>query len=99
MSEHSSIEWTDATWNPVRGCTKVSPGCDRCYAERMTHRFPKTYPLGFALTLRPDALEHSPVVVDGTRNVGDGPNSIGRRVEQRHFARRALGGDDTITDA
>lgn len=39
MSDNSAIEWTDATWNPVRGCTKVSPGCDNCYAERITERF------------------------------------------------------------
>ena len=56
-SDHSAIEWTEATWNPTSGCTKVSPGCDRCYAERITARFPKTFPNGFALTLRPDALE------------------------------------------
>ncbi len=56
-SDHSAIEWTEATWNPTSGCTKVSPGCDRCYAERITYRFPKTFPNGFALTLRPDALE------------------------------------------
>jgi protein gp37 len=57
MSDHSAIEWTEATWNPTIGCTKVSPGCDRCYAERITHRFPKTYPNGFDLTLRPQALD------------------------------------------
>ena len=56
MADHSAIEWTESTWNPTIGCTKVSPGCDRCYAERLTRRFPKTYPNGFALTLRPDAL-------------------------------------------
>lgn len=56
MADHSSIEWTEATWNPVTGCTKISPGCDRCYAERVTRRFPQTYPDGFKLTLRPDAL-------------------------------------------
>lgn len=39
MSDHSLIEWTDATWNPVTGCTKVSPGCAHCYAERLSHRF------------------------------------------------------------
>lgn len=39
MSATSSIEWTEATWNPVTGCTKVSPGCDNCYAERITERF------------------------------------------------------------
>jgi protein gp37 len=56
-SDHSSIEWTEATWNPTTGCTKVSPGCDRCYAERITQRFPKTFPNGFNLTVRPDALD------------------------------------------
>jgi len=39
MSDNSAIEWTEATWNPVTGCTKVSPGCDHCYAERITERF------------------------------------------------------------
>ncbi len=39
MGEHSKIEWTDATWNPVRGCTKISPGCKHCYAERFAERF------------------------------------------------------------
>ena len=56
-SDHSAIEWTEATWNPTSGCTKVSPGCDRCYAERITMRFPKSFPNGFNLTLRPDALD------------------------------------------
>lgn len=56
-SDHSAIEWTEATWNPTTGCTKVSPGCDRCYAERITQRFPKTFPHGFNLTLRPAALD------------------------------------------
>lgn len=39
MSDKSGIEWTDATWNPVRGCSRVSPGCMNCYAETFTHRF------------------------------------------------------------
>jgi protein gp37 len=56
-SDHSAIEWTEATWNPTSGCTRVSPGCDRCYAERITRRFPKAFPNGFALTIRPDALD------------------------------------------
>lgn len=38
MAENSKIEWTDCTWNPVTGCTRVSPGCDNCYAWRMTKR-------------------------------------------------------------
>jgi protein gp37 len=39
MSANSTIEWTDATWNPTRGCSRVSPGCERCYAERVAGRF------------------------------------------------------------
>ena len=39
MSEQTKIEWTDATWNPVTGCTPISEGCDRCYAQRILHRF------------------------------------------------------------
>jgi protein gp37 len=57
LADHSAIEWTEATWNPTSGCTKVSPGCDRCYAERITHRFPKAYPNGFDLTIRRAALD------------------------------------------
>jgi protein gp37 len=56
-ADRSGIEWTEATWNPTSGCTKVSPGCDRCYAERITRRFPQTFPQQFQLTLRPDAIE------------------------------------------
>ncbi len=57
MADHSVIEWTEATWNPTSGCTKVSPGCDRCYAERVALRFPNTFPSGFDFTLRAGALE------------------------------------------
>ena len=60
MSEHSSIEWTDASWNPVRGCTKVSPGCDHCYAETFAERFRGVkghpYEQGFDLKLVPEKL-------------------------------------------
>jgi protein gp37 len=56
MSAGTSIEWTDATWNPVAGCTKISPGCDNCYAERIAERFRgvQGHPFehGFDLTLR-----------------------------------------------
>lgn len=59
----TSIEWTDETWNPLSGCSKVSPGCDHCYAETIAHRFAGTtaYPDGFKVTLRwrrPRALGH-----------------------------------------
>lgn len=58
MADKTGIEWTDATWNPVTGCDKVSPGCDHCYAESVAHRFAgtKAYPDGFAVTLRPERL-------------------------------------------
>ena len=57
----TAIEWTDATWNPVTGCTKVSPGCAHCYAERMTLRFKRgpAYLPGVAeIQLHHDRLEH-----------------------------------------
>ena len=55
MSDNSRIEWTDATWNPTTGCTKVSPGCDRCYAEGIFNRF--NGPGAFdTVTLRPERL-------------------------------------------
>lgn len=59
MGDRTSIEWTEATWNPATGCTKVSPGCDHCYAESIAHRFAgtKAYPDGFAPTLRPERLD------------------------------------------
>ena len=56
----TSIEWTDVTWNPVTGCTKISAGCDHCYAERFSERFRGTpghpFENGFDLTLRPQRL-------------------------------------------
>jgi hypothetical protein len=61
MSDQSSIEWTDATWNPVRGCTKISPGCAHCYAETFAERFRGVrghpYEQGFDLLLVPHKLE------------------------------------------
>ena len=60
MAQDSTIEWTDATWNPVTGCTKISPGCDNCYAERFSERFRGVpnhpFTTGFDLTLRPERL-------------------------------------------
>ena len=60
MSLNSHIEWTDATWNPVRGCTKISPGCKHCYAETFAERFRGVkghpYEQGFDLRLVPEKL-------------------------------------------
>ena len=72
MSNHSTIEWTDATWNPVRGCTKISPGCTHCYAETFAERFRGVpghpYEQGFDLRLVPEKLTeplrwHTPKMV------------------------------------
>ena len=61
MGDDSRIEWTDATWNPMTGCTKVGPGCDNCYAERFAERWRGTpghpYEQGFDLRLWPSRLE------------------------------------------
>lgn len=61
MAQKSEIEWTDATWNPITGCTKIGPGCDNCYAERFAERWRGTpnhpYMQGFDLTLWPSRLE------------------------------------------
>src|SRR5258706_10693465 len=60
MSQQSTIEWTDATWNPVRGCTKISAGCKHCYAETFAERFRglpgHAYERGFDLRLVPEKL-------------------------------------------
>jgi protein gp37 len=60
MSLNSHIEWTDATWNPIRGCTKISPGCKHCYAETFAERFRGVkghpYEQGFDLRLVPEKL-------------------------------------------
>jgi protein gp37 len=70
VADHSSIEWTEATWNPTTGCDKTSPGCDNCYALTLSKRLkamgqpkyqrdgdPRTSGPGFRLTLHPAALE------------------------------------------
>lgn len=61
MSQSSRIEWTEATWNPTVGCTKISPGCKNCYAESMAKRLKAMgtpgYENGFTLTILPDRLE------------------------------------------
>lgn len=61
MATYSHIEWTQMTWNPVTGCTKISPGCKHCYAERMAKRLKAMgvarYQNGFAVTLHEDMLK------------------------------------------
>lgn len=61
MATKSNIEWTESTWNPLTGCTKVSPGCKNCYAERMANRLKAmgqpNYVNGFNLTIHPHTIE------------------------------------------
>lgn len=61
MARKTSIEWTEMTWNPVTGCSKISPGCKNCYAERMAHRLAamgqERYRNGFEVTLQPDTVQ------------------------------------------
>lgn len=61
MADGSAIEWTDATWNPVTGCTQITAGCDNCYALRFSERFRGVpghpFENGFDLTLRPERIE------------------------------------------
>jgi protein gp37 len=61
MASKSKIEWTESTWNPITGCTKISQGCKNCYAERMAHRLKAmgnpSYKKGFELTLQEHLLE------------------------------------------
>ena len=72
MATRSSIEWTDSTWNPVTGCTKVSPGCKNCYAERMAHRLrlmgQPRYRDGFRLRRQEDIVE-APLSWQGRRTI------------------------------
>lgn len=71
MSTNSAIEWTESTWNPLTGCTKISPGCKHCYAERMSKRLKamgqEKYQNGFQLTLHEDVLE-DPLKVEKAAN-------------------------------
>lgn len=61
MGQKSTIEWTETTWNPVTGCIKISPGCQQCYAERMSRRLKamgqRNYANGFEVTLQPHMLD------------------------------------------
>lgn len=61
MSQDSPIEWTESTWNPVTGCTRISPGCKHCYAERMARRLQAmgqpNYRNGFRLTVHPHVVQ------------------------------------------
>jgi len=72
MAEFTQIEWTDTTWNPVTGCSKVTAGCDSCYAERFSERFRgvKGHPFetGFDLTMRPARLRQ-PLQWRGPRRI------------------------------
>ena len=72
MSKNSKIEWTDSTWNPITGCSKISPGCKYCYAERLSKRLNAmgvtNYKNGFNLTLQPHMLDR-PLTIKKPNNI------------------------------
>ena len=72
MSDATQIEWTDSTWNPVTGCSKISAGCNNCYAERFSERFRGVpghpFEQGFDLQLRPERLDQ-PLKWRGSRMI------------------------------
>ena len=90
VSDRSRIEWTDATWNPIRGCSKVSPGCRHCYAERFAERFRGVpghpFERGFDLRIVPEKLNQPlswrrprRVFVNSMSDLFRDPNRLGRR--------------------
>ncbi len=89
MANSSSIEWTESTWNPVTGCTKVSPGCKHCYAERMARRLKAmgqpNYAHGFELTLHEHVLRTARMRCAGSP-VGQRHVEFGQLRRQRQFA-------------
>ena len=98
MADRTKIEWTrgddgspGATWNPVTGCTKVSEGCDHCYAETIAHRFAgtKAYPNGFDVTLRPERLDQ-PLRWKRPRNAKRPAEAAARDKAQKALRDRAL---------
>ena len=99
MSDKSKIEWTDATWNPVRGCTKISAGCLHCYAETFAERWRgiKGHPFEFGFDLRQKVEERRghelPCEVDGRRQEpmrGVSPLRAPVEMTQLFLARSAL---------
>ena len=91
MSDKSKIEWTDATWNPVRGCTKISPGCTHCYAETFAERFRGVpghpFEFGFDLRLVPEKLGEPLRWVLELRDAGNASGSPTRRIRRESKAR------------
>ena len=112
MSDKSQIEWTDATWNPIRGCTKISPGCTHCYAETFAERFRGVpghpYEQGFDLRLVPgklaDPLRWSAakmVFVNSMsdlfhKDVGDDYVAVGRAGDANGQLAHLSGADQTL---
>ena len=85
MAQGSGIEWTESTWNPVTGCTKVSPGCKHCYAERMAERLQAmgqpNYRNGFELTLQPQHAGAAAALEEAADDL--------RQLDERPVPRRA----------
>ncbi len=86
MTTRTKIEWTKQTWNPSTGCTKVSPGCQNCFAETMARRLKamgvKAYEKGFPLSIHPERLKTGCPI-----NTGPLPESIYPMTVKRLFPR------------
>lgn len=82
MSTSSNIEWTDSTWTPVKGCTRVSKGCDHCYAVGMTHRL--------------DAMSKAPGVPDRTRKAKYAGLTVLNNKGDRHFNGKVVCDEDAL---
>src|SRR5882724_1985539 len=91
MSLNSHIEWTDATWNPVRGCTKISPGCKHCYAD-LRRAVPRRARPPLRAGVRSAAGAGETVRAAGLESVADGVRELHERPLPRGCARRVRGG-------
>ena len=90
MAQASQIEWTDATWNPVTGCTRVGPGCENCYAERFAERWrgveDHPYEQGFDLRQWPAPSDGAAAI--RRRGSAGGKDGLPERTPSRHSRRR-----------
>ena len=87
MDEQSPIEWTEATWNPVTGCTKISPGCKHCYAERMARRLQAMGQANYRQRLPSDAPRAALELPLALEDAADGLRQLDERPLPRGRAR------------
>lgn len=98
MSTSSKIEWTEQTWNPTVGCTKISPGCKHCYAEKMALRLQamgmRGYENGFGLSLMPERLA---VLLQAVGHMGAGRAKALEENQRPYLQRPGMGCHADVT--